>query len=298
MTVPCVGIEALREVHVPARGRRVAVRSGPSVVVRGSVVDDVELARVARDRPRKDRRLHRGAVHLDRRRPGLAAIGRDAVVDVTVVREDGVHVSRAVDGHVRELMVHADPIGGTDVDGVVGELRSAVGRDGHPDGVVLARQCEAAASLAGIRNSRQYLVDDVRLRVDGQVPDLIVLEEERVRRVDCTGSRVLREDRPAVVAAVDVDVEGGEVVIRDAHLARPVGGDPLAIVTRDRRSGRVELPGCAAVGARAHVDVGEAEARDVDVVEAAFVLDRGGRQVGIAAARRESRGAGRRILVR
>ena len=169
-----------------------------------------------------------------------------------------------------------------DIDAVVGEGSPAVTGHGDPDRVIRTRAERAAHGFALVRDPVERRVDDVRARVDRQISNLVVRDEVAVRCVD--RARVAPEARAGVEAAVDVDIRGGDVVVRRAHLGATVGREPLPVVEGDLRAGGIQPPVAPPVGARAHVDVREAQARDVDVVEAARVLHRGHSQVGVAAA--------------
>src|SRR5207244_7892333 len=73
------------------------------------------------------------------------------------------------------------------------------------------------------------------------------------------------------------------VVVRDAHLGRLVGGDPLAVIAGNRGAQHVLAPGLPAILAGADRDIRQTEARHVDVVDAAGVRVRRGAQVRVAA---------------
>ena len=139
------------------------------------------------------------------------------------------------------------------------------------------RRRRCARDLVRRRDRGVRLEDVVRLRVDREVPDLVV-----PGLVDVTGvdrARELRERLARVGRAVDVDVLRS-VVVREAHLRRAVRGDPLAVVRAgDIRACRVECPRLPVVGGRRHGDVREGQARDVDVVVPRRVL-RGARRPG------------------
>src|SRR3989442_814122 len=92
----------------------------------------------------------------------------------------------------------------------------------------------------------------------------------------------LGEGGAGVEAAVDVDVEGHDVVVGDAHLGRLVGGDPLAVIAGNRGAQHVLAPGLPAILAGADRDIRQTEARHVDVVDAAGVRVRRGAQVRVA----------------
>ena len=214
----------------------------------------------------------------------------ERVVDVVVVGVDRVDVSGAVDGDVDELVAVADGRVRVDVDRIVDERLSAVGRDGHVDAVVVAgarndAQLGCARRLRCGRDRRVRLVDDVRPWIDREVADRVLRDLERVGRVD--RRRELAEEEAGVGAATDGDPLRG-VVVADAHLVVGVGGDPFAIVGRLRRGHRLERPGGATVGRGGDVDVREREAGSIHVVEAGRVLVRRDREVGVPAAGSEA----------
>ena len=148
--------------------------------------------------------------------------------------------------------------------------------------MIAACASSTARDVSCAANPAEDLIDSVARCINGEIAAAVVLQQPDVRRIDRIAE--LREREAGVIAAVHVDVEGGDVVIRDADLAGPVRCDPFAIVAGDRRTGRIQRPGVAAVGARADIDVRQAEAGDVDVVPAAAVLPRSGCQVGVAPA--------------
>src|SRR5205807_10263315 len=82
--------------------------------------------------------------------------------------------------------------------------------------------------------------------------------------------------------------EGGDVVVRDAHLGSLIGRDPLPIVARNGGTEDVLTPGLPAVLARRDRDVREAQARHVDIVDAVGVRLWCGAQVRVATSRRHS----------
>src|SRR5207248_9946187 len=121
---------------------------------------------------------------------------------------DGVDVPGLVDGDVHELVRVADRRIGVDVDGVVGEGGASVGRDRHVDAVVVAGSGDDAELRGARRLCRRgdrgvRLVDDVRARVDREVPDRVLTDLEGVIRVD--RARELEERRPRVLRAADGD---------------------------------------------------------------------------------------------
>src|SRR5439155_17059845 len=123
-------------------------------------------------------------------------------------------------------------------------------------------------------------------RVGGGVANFVGVGQEWVGDVDRRPK--LREVGPGVEAAVDVDVEGDYVVVRDAYLGRLVGGDPLAVMAGDRGARDVLAPRHPAILAGADRDIRQAEARDVEVVKPVGVRLRRGAQVRIAAARSQA----------
>ena len=145
----------------------------------------------------------------------------------------------------------------------------------------------SAGDLGRLRDRGVRLEDVVRPRVDREIADLVLADLEGVDRVD--RARELGEGPRGVRRAVDVDVLL-DVVVRDADLLRSVGRDPLPVVgAADDRADRVEPPGLPAVRGGGDVDVGECQARDVDVVASGRVLLRRHGEVGVAAAGREFR---------
>src|SRR5205085_10245969 len=132
------GVQVLGEPDRPGGRVRIVVGRADAVVVRRLVVDDVDLAGVARRRPWEDLRPARGRDQV-RAAPRLPVILGERVVDVVVVGVDGIDVAGAVDGDVNELMPIADRWIRVDVDRIVGEGQSAVGGDGHVDAVIVAR---------------------------------------------------------------------------------------------------------------------------------------------------------------
>ncbi len=195
-------------------------------------------------------------------------VRRPRVPDDVVVAEDGIDVPGRVDRDVRELVAVADGRIGVDVDGPIGERCAPVGRQRDIDAVVVARAGDNAelGRASGLRRCRDRavdLVDRVAGRVDRQVADGVLARLECVQRVD---RRAELEPRAAGIGrTTDRDALRG-VVVAQADLRCPVRGHPLAVVDGLGRRQGMERPGRAAVRARGDVDVGEGQARDVDVV--------------------------------
>ena len=142
--------------------------------------------------------------------------------------------------------------------------------------------------LGGVGDAAERLIDGVAVGVDRQVANLVLVDQEGMCHVDRRAH--LCEAGAGVEAAVHVDVERRDVVIGDAHLGRLVGGDPFAVIERNRGAGDVLGPGLPAILARAHRDIRQAQGRDVHVVDTVRVRLRRRAQVRVAAPRRHSAG--------
>ena len=286
-------LKILREVDVPRRCHRIVVGNRRAVVERGAVPDDVQRARPSGRGPGEDRRIRGGLVDLDRSRPRLAEVGREAVEEVVIVVEHGVDVSSAVHCHVDELVPVGDRRVGIVVDDVIGERLAAVDRDADPDRVLTAVR---ARQFGGVCDRAPDLVDDVIPGIDREVSNLVLQRGvEQVRGVERAG--VLGEGQARVVAAVDHDIVSRRLrVIRDADLAGAVGDDPFPVIDRNAGADRIDRPGRSAVPAGADVDLGQRrlalQTGDINVVEAVRVLPRRDGDVGIAACRRNSGSTG------
>ena len=107
----------LTEVNVPNRRRRLDVRIDAAVRL---VVNDVNLAGIARDHPREDRRIIRLWRQVDRRGPSRAAVRREGVVDVLLaftvcryvlrLRPGIIEVAGPVDRHLNEDVCGVDSL--------------------------------------------------------------------------------------------------------------------------------------------------------------------------------------------
>src|SRR4029077_11411369 len=141
----------------------------------------------------------------------------------------------------------------------------------------------------------EYLVNDMGFRVDHQIAGRVFFQQERVSGVDRRPQ--LREAATRVEAAVDVDVERRDVVVGDADFGRLIGRDPFAVVAGNGGAQDVLAPGFPAVLAGGDCDARQAQARHVNVIDAARVGLRSDAEIGVAAPGPEAPG-GLRDLVR
>ena len=97
-----------------------------------------------------------------------------------IVAVHGIYVSCAIDAHIHELMPIAHRCIRVVVHHVIRECFPPISRDCHPHHMVAAR---TARSLTKSSDAAKGLVDDVSLRIDHQVPDLIVIHKEEMARI-------------------------------------------------------------------------------------------------------------------
>src|SRR5947209_10665646 len=71
--------QVLRHVYVPLRARRIVIGRAIWVVIRSTVIDDIDMTSAIGYSPGEDGCVSRCAVHPGNRRPVLTLIGREAV---------------------------------------------------------------------------------------------------------------------------------------------------------------------------------------------------------------------------
>jgi len=208
--------QVLCHIYIPGCTIRIAIGRSTCLEIRSSIIDDIDVTRIVGGAPGEDGCLGRRMVHLNDRRPVLSLIGRVAVIDVVIVTEHRVNVAGLVDAHVREIVIIADLIVGAVVHHVVGEALASISGNCHPDSVIGACTGLTASYLTRVVDTIEGLVDDVATGIDHQIPDLVVVDEEGM--IGINSITQLSERRPGVVAAVDIDVKGRDVVVGDADL--------------------------------------------------------------------------------
>ena len=275
----------LGQVHVPGDRRRGDAvreprREGARVPSdRGAVPDEVDGPRRPADDPRPDVRVRGVPVHLQRRGPGVAAVGGSAHVHVVVVRVDPgrVDIPRAVDRSVREEIAH-----GPARTGRRGELVEVESRP--LSGVHVAR--DQGHMVAADARQVQVAQDGVEL---GLSAGRSRRHEELVRRdrEDEASGQIRRSSRPW--RAVDLDAARELVDRQEDRVVAGTGGravvhgEPLPVLGRIDRE-RVLLPRVPAVVRHRDAEVHEA-LKVHEVGEPLIVRD----DVRIAASRRRVR---------
>ena len=249
----------LGQVDVPGNRRRGGAvreprREGARVPSdRGPVPDEVDGPRGAADDPRPDVRVRGISVHLQRRGPGVAAVGGSAQVHVVVVRVDPgrIDIPRAVD-----RCVHEEISDGSARTGRRGELIEVEPRP--LSGVHVARdQGDVVAS-----DARQVQVAQDRIEL-GLSAGRSWRHEElvRCRREDEASGQIRRSGRSR--RTVDLDaarelVDGQEDrVVGGSGRRAVVHGEPLPVLGRIDGE-RVFLPRVPAVVRHRHPEVHEA----------------------------------------
>ena len=153
-----------------------------------------------------------------------------------VVIVDKVDAASLVDANVDELVSIAYRDIRFDVDLIVGEADSSIYADCYPDDVSAAVE---TGLFPGVGDAAERLVDQMIVRVNCQVADLVVVERvESMGGVERIGD--LRESCSSIVATIDEDVVGcGVGMIGYANLVGSVSSDPFPVVHRDCCSSRV-----------------------------------------------------------
>ena len=235
--------------------------------------------------PGEDSCCRGGLVYLERPFPGRAMISGEAIVYVVVVAENGIDVASLVKAHVREIVIVADLLVGPVIHDVIGEGLAAIGGNCHPDRMIGAGTRFPASHLTGIVDTIESLIDDVATWVNHQVADLVVVDEKGMTGIN--GIAQLCECRSSIGAAIHIDIERRDIVIRDTDFRSAIGRDPFTVVARYCCARWIERPGFAVIGARADIDIGQSETGDVDIVVTNGVFHGRRCQVSVAATRRE-----------
>src|SRR5258708_25882800 len=254
----------LRHIYVPDGARWIVIWRVDTIVIGGAIPDDIEVPSAVGDAPGIDGCCRGGLVYLERSCPGCALIRVEAIVDVVIVAENGIYGASLVNAHVREIVIVADLCVGTVIHDVVAEGLATIGGNCHPDSMEGASTSFTASYLTRIVDTIEGLVDDMTLWVNHQVADLVIVDEEEM--IGINGIAPLGERQPSIIATVDIDVEGSNVVVGDTDFVGLVSSDPRSIITRNAGPVRVEGPGIAVIVARADIDIGQIEAGSVDIV--------------------------------
>jgi len=255
----------LRHIYVPDGARWIVIWRVDTIVIGGAIPDDIEVPSAVGDAPGIDGCCRGGLVYLERSCPGRALIRGEAIVDVVIVAENRIDVASLVNAHVRELVIVADLCVGTIIHDVVGEGLAAIDGNCHPDSMEGAGTSFTASYLARIVDTIEGLVDDVTLWVNHQVADLVVVDEEGM--VGINGIAQLGERQSSIVATVDINVEGGNVVVGNTNFGGLIGSDPFPIIPGNGGTNRIEGPGLASVHTGADVNISQAQTGDVDIVD-------------------------------
>lgn len=255
----------LRHIYVPDGARWIVIGRVDTIVIGGAVPDDIEVPSAVGDAPGIDSCCRGGLTYLERSCPGRALVRGEAIVDVVIVAENGIDVASLVNAHVREIVIVADLRVGTVIHDVVGEGLATIGGNCHPDSMEGAGTSFTASYLARIVDTIEGLVDDMTLWVNHQVADLVVVDEEEM--VGINGIAQLGERQSSIVATIDVDIEGRDIVIGDTDLRCSISRDPFPVIAGNGGTGWIEGPGLASVHAGADVNISQAQTSDVDVVD-------------------------------
>jgi hypothetical protein len=96
------------------------------------------------------------------------------------------------------------------------------------------------------------------------VADLVVVDEEGMAAVN--GIAQLGEGQSSIEAAVDINVEGGNVVVGDTDFGRLIGSNPFTIITWNGGAGWVKSPCLALIHAGTDVNIGKVKTGNIHVV--------------------------------